>query len=344
MTGPRTAVVVTSVATPTPAVRKISRECSARGHRFWVIGDVTSPNRFEAHGCEFLSVADQMDTGFRFARLCPTRNYSRKNIGYLLAMAAGTEVIVETDDDNLPGDEFWEPRVAIHHAAVVCNAGWVNAYRYFSKANIWPRGLPLDAVQTPVPARATLERRSVFCPIQQALADGDPDVDAIYRLINPLPLNFDREEPIILAGGARCPFNSQNTSWMTSAFPLLYLPAHCSFRMCDIWRSFVAQRICRENGWGLLFQRATVFQDRNVHDYMRDFAQEIDGYMHNRKLMDALDRLPLVPGAEHCGPNLLACYETLVRLRLVGGEEIPLLEAWLDDVGRVQGECAAVTA
>ena len=32
----------------------------------------------------------------------PLYNYSRKNIGYLLAMRDGAEVIVETDDDNRP--------------------------------------------------------------------------------------------------------------------------------------------------------------------------------------------------------------------------------------------------
>ena len=91
--------------------------------------------------------------------------------------------------------------------------------------------------------------QTVACPIQQGLADGNPDVDAIFRLVLPLPMNFGRKPPIALCRGAWCPFNSQNTSWWPAAYPLLYLPAYCSFRMTDIWRSFVAQRICWENGW-----------------------------------------------------------------------------------------------
>ena len=55
-------------------------------------------------------------------------------------------------------------------------------------------------------------------------------------------------------------------------YPLLYLPAYCSFRMTDIWRSFVAQRIAWENGWRLLFHGPTMEQERNVHDLMKDFA------------------------------------------------------------------------
>jgi hypothetical protein len=33
-----------------------------------------------------------------------------------------------------------------------------------------------------------------------------------------------------------------------------------------------------ENGWHILFHGATVRQERNDHDLMRDFADEIPGY------------------------------------------------------------------
>src|SRR3712207_8325265 len=56
-----------------------------------------------------------------------------------------------------------------------------------------PRGLPLDAVQVAPPDFQTLPVSEVECPIQQGLADENPDVDAIYRLILPLPQNFRRD-------------------------------------------------------------------------------------------------------------------------------------------------------
>ncbi|MBV5271274.1 MAG: DUF288 domain-containing protein, partial [Afipia sp.] len=77
----------------------------------------------------------------------------------------------------------------------------------------------------------------------------NPDVDAIYRLTLPLPQSFREEQPVALGRNVWCPFNSQNTTWWKEAAPLLYLPSFCSFRMTDIWRSFVAQRIAWENGW-----------------------------------------------------------------------------------------------
>ena len=126
-------------------------------------------------------------------------------------------------------------------------------YRYFSDANIWPRGLPLDAINDEIPEWAQLPEMQADCPIQQGMADENPDVDAVYRLVLSLPINFRRDRRIALGRGAWCPFNSQNTTWFREAFPLLYLPAYCSFRMTDIWRSFIAQRIAWECGWSVLF-------------------------------------------------------------------------------------------
>ena len=63
--------------------------------------------------------------------------------------------------------------------------------------------------------------------------------------------------------------------------------------MTDIWRSFIAQRIAWENNWHVLFHAPTVWQERNAHNLMRDFADEIPGYLHNRSIGDALERLDL---------------------------------------------------
>ena len=130
---------------------------------------------------------------------------------------------------------------------IVATPGWANLYRYFSDATIWPRGLPLDAIHAPLPAYDTLHAGGgKDCPIQQGLADANPDVDAIYRLTLPLPQNFRADRRVALAPGTWCPFSSQNTTWWPDTFPLLYLPAYCSFRMTDIWRGFIAQRIAAQ--------------------------------------------------------------------------------------------------
>lgn len=313
-------------------LRSLAKGCLEHDIRFYVIGDVPSPADFSLEGCDFFSLERQASTGLRFAQACPKRHYARKNIGYLLAISQGAEIIVETDDDNFPRAAFWRDRVRTLPAPVAAQAGWLNAYAYFSDENIWPRGLPLDAVHAKGLPYEQLPVQSVDAPVQQGLADENPDVDAIYRLLLPLPVSFRTDRLLALGPGVWCPFNSQNTTWWRDTFPLLYLPAYCTFRMTDIWRSFVAQRICWENGWHLLFEASTVWQERNDHSLMRDFADEVPGYLHNRAIGATLEKLGLRPGVTYLGDNLRLCYEALVRAKFIDGAEMPLLEAWLEDL------------
>jgi hypothetical protein len=330
----KSSVVLTSIAAPNNVMRQIAEDCQAADIEFIVIGDTKSPADFTLDGCQFVGVDDQLKLQFKTPALCPTRHYARKNIGYLMAIQNGAEVILETDDDNMPSADFYKPLPIEADVAQIEASGdatsWVNVYRYFDDRLIWPRGLPLDAIHDALPERSAPQR--VRIPIQQGLADENPDVDAIYRLVMPLPFDFQRRERLALGKGAWCPFNSQNTAFYREAFPLLYLPAHCSFRMTDIWRSFVAQRIGWVNGWSILFREATVVQDRNDHSLMRDFADEVSGYNGNRAIAARLDSLELAPGAAALTDNLRICYRALVEDGHVGVEELPLLDAWIEDL------------
>ncbi len=164
------------------------------------------------------------------------------------------------------------------------------------------------------------------------MADRNPDVDAIYRLLFPLPLDFDKRAPVILDRNVWCPFNSQNTTTFRTAAALLYLPAFCSIRMTDIWRSFVAQRIAWTCGWRISFHSSTVYQERNAHDLLVDFADEISGYLNNARIVKALYALDLAPGPAAIEENLRACYAELIKLGVVDPREIELLDAWLADM------------
>lgn len=325
-----TALVVTSIHSPNPAMRKLAAGCIECGWDFFVAGDSKSPADFKLEGCRFLTLQDQLDCGFELGRICPERSYTRKNIGYLKAIGSGATVIVETDDDNLPRDDFWKPRELIKNCRKVTANGWVNAYKYFTPNFIYPRGLPLSHAREEAPAPANFARTE--CLVQQGLADNDPDVDAVYRMLFPLPFDFEIDGgPVILSGGAWCPFNSQNTTFFPSVYPLLYLPANCSFRMTDIWRSFVAQRILHARGSGVMFHGPTVWQERNEHDLHRDFLDEMPGYTHNHRMREELMNLELDADAS-LQFMMEACYETLMRNGWVGPEEEALLQAWFADL------------
>lgn len=328
-------VVLTSINAPNEALRIIADGAKQAGFQFIVIGDTKSPADFRLDGCRFLDVATQLKTGLSFAQACPTRHYARKNIGYLLAIAERAPLIVETDDDNIPRPEFFAPRNRQIRASAVQDARWINVYGYFSDVQIWPRGLPLEYVQQSIPPFESLRVEQLDCPIQQGLADENPDVDAVYRLLLPLPQSFRSDRRVALGRGAWCPFNSQNTTWWPEAYPLLYLPAYCSFRMTDIWRSFVAQRIAWENDWHILFHEATVYQERNEHSLIKDFADEVPGYLNNDRIRKTLEDTPLNKGTANMLDNLQRCYQALVKLDVIGQDELPLLDAWIRDLNEI---------
>ena len=332
---PKTVLVVTSIASPNDALKELASGCRQHGVEFFVIGDESSPPNFELEGCRFYDLKEQIKLGFTFAGQCPTRSYARKNIGYLLAMRTGASVLIETDDDNFPRAEFWAPRQRKQLVRLMSDTGWVNIYRHFTDANIWPRGLPLESINSAIPEYDALEKKEVDCPIQQGLCDENPDVDAIYRLALPLPQSFRRDRRVALGNNSWSPFNSQNTTWWSEAFPLLYLPAYCSIRMTDIWRSFVAQRIAWTNNWSVVFHEPTVWQERNEHNLLRDFADEVPGYLNNRKICAALGNLALQPGLDNLYDNLRLCYAVLVRMNMIGEAELDLLEAWIADIEQI---------
>lgn len=325
-----TSLVVTSINPPNAALRELAAGCISHGWDFVLAGDSKSPADFQLDGCRFLSLQAQCESGFSLGARCPERSYTRKNIGYLAAMQAGADVIVETDDDNHPDGAFWNPRREEVDCRVVEKDGWVNAYRYFSAGFIYPRGLPLAHAREEIPAAGCLSTHA--CPIQQGLADADPDVDAVYRMLFPLPHHFGiAHDPVLLRNGSWCPFNSQNTTFFQRAFPLLYLPACCSFRMTDIWRSFVAQRVLQAMGLGVVFHGPTVWQERNDHDLHRDFTDELPGYLNNAGMRVALNALPL-KADDSIQSMMETCYETLIRHNWVESAEEALLSCWFEDL------------
>lgn len=325
----KTALVITSIAAPNKVLKSYADACKEKNIHYIVIGDTKSPSDFQLDGCDYWSVERQKALKNSFVDLVPYKHYARKNIGYIVAMQNGAEIIVETDDDNFPYDNFFNfyPK-ELTVSSITAKNQWLNIYEYFSDERIWPRGFSLAHIQDG--KNGELKGEQLFnCPIQQGLANENPDVDAMYRLSYPLPINFKTNLKFVLDKNTWCPFNSQNTVWYKEAFMLMYLPAYCSFRMTDIWRSFVAQRIAWENNWNILFYSSTVWQERNEHNLMKDFEDEIPGYLHNHKIINELQVLSLKSGSPNMADNLLKCYDKLIEMKLVGEEEMPLLKEWI---------------
>ena len=325
-------LIITSIANDNnPILKKIRDGCVANKIELIIIGDRKSPEKFDLKDSTFFSIEDQKNLGFAIENILPENHYCRKNIGYLEAIRRGGELLIDTDDDNIPKDNFWEITNKYEYLPNLLDIGWVNVYSYFTNKKIWPRGFPLDKISNnPLPLE-NYKFENVKVPIRQGLADSNPDVDAIYRMVGELPIYFEKKK-LALGKGSICPFNSQNTQFFMEAHPLLYLPAFCSFRMTDIWRSFIAQVIAWKYGWSIGFFEPSVTQDRNDHNLMIDFKDEIEGYLNNEKILESLMSVSLSSNQDKIYDNMLILYEEMVRKNFIDAREIELLSNWIEDL------------
>lgn len=320
-------IVITSISAPTEAVRQFARLCD---FRLTVVGDEKSPQDWHCENVNFIPLAQQHNLGFALPSRLPNNHYCRKMIGYLQAIRQEATVIIDTDDDNIPKPGWQFPAFEGGYEAVAGNQGFVNVYRLFTEQHIWPRGLPLDLIRAAAKWTAPLTHGHCRVGVWQGLADGEPDVDAIYRLTCDAPCYFNDREPVVLGKGTISPFNSQNTAIRKSLFPLLYLPTTVSFRFTDILRGLVAQPIMWAHGYQLGFTRATVIQKRNPHDYLQDFTSEIPMYRYGTEIVDIVtDAITAGVTIEH---NLLQAYDALAQRGVVKQDELYALEAWLQDL------------
>jgi hypothetical protein len=322
-------IVVTTINRPTLAIETIAK-LAADGWRTVIVGDKKTPE-WHLDGMDFLSVERQRTEFGRLADLIPYNHYCRKNLGYLWAIRHGADCILETDDDNIPYASFGRDITETRSLEFVGGARWINIYKYFTAHHIWPRGLPLDEIASV--GSLEKEATSARFPVQQYLADLDPDVDAVYRLILNKEVTFEQRAGIGVRAGSWVPLNSQNTVFFPAAFSLLYLPCHVSFRMTDIWRSFVLQRLLWIFGEQVAFLSATVRQVRNEHNLMRDFDDEVVGYLNNKKIADRLDE---VAGSIDPGVGRVQCaralWAGLKNSGTVPEIELEIFDAWAEQL------------
>lgn len=321
--------VITSIYPPGKAVEGFA---SQEGNHVVVAGDKKTPVDWEYENTTYLSPAQQEALPFKIISKLPWNHYCRKMVGYLHAMQAGAGQILDTDDDNIPYPESPNFPQELEIAITRSGQGFVNVYQRYTDARIWPRGLPLEKILSSDSAfePGTLEWKHVKIGIWQGLADLDPDVDAIYRLTSNEPVTFDKADPVALGEETWCPFNSQNTLFShRELFPLLYLPAFVTFRFTDILRGYVAQPILQAHGYHLGFHQATVYQERNAHNLLQDFKDEIPFYLDAQKCLDVI--CDAVSSPLSVEDNLYAAYQRLNKEGIVPDNELPLLEAWLED-------------
>jgi len=181
----------------------------------------------------YFDLSEQQLLPYAVARHSPVRHFSRKNVGFVLAIHAGADVIFDFDDDNLvalhalapdaseppffgphpinmkqPADEQIElvrdasvsgKSASGDDARAALYSLW-NPYPFASLSTGWPRGYPLPSVARSVQllSPTAVHSAPLHClpVVQQYLANVDPDVDAIWRMTSP---QFENHWPIHLA-------------------------------------------------------------------------------------------------------------------------------------------------
>lgn len=307
-------VVITTINEISAGILKLLELSEELNFKIILVGDRKTPDITESKNLTYLSLERQKELYPKFADLIPYNHYCRKNIGYLYSMHNGAEFIFDTDDDNIPYDNFEEIFNIYNSKKLIyenSNKEAVNVYKYFSNEHIWPRGLPLNLIHNFNPKnlnKYNLENDYERLPVVQFLADKDPDVDAIYRLQFKNEIVFEKRDlSLILGKNMFCPFNSQATLFHKSVFSFLYLPSYVPFRMTDIWRSFVIQGIAHNSNFFIGFSNAIVYQDRNSHDLLKDFKDEIEGYLNNEEIINRCNKFEW----ESC-PNLSSMYKYIL--------------------------------
>lgn len=326
-------LVITTINKPNAVIDRYLFLSKKNDIKFIIIGDKKSPQYQNKY--PFFNIIDQKKFNFNIYNKLPFNSYSRKNLGYLIAMKAKSKIILETDDDNYPKNNFFNNLKIKKKLKVISGPKWINILERFSKKQkqIWPRGFPLNLINDQV--KFKIKKKEILSPIQQRMCDGNPDVDAIYRLTNKFRNHIFANDNYAINNNSNCPFNSQNTVWHEIAFPLMYLPSFCTMRATDIWRGFVAIRIIKNYNWNLTFLKSTVVQKRNIHNLMDDFVQEIPVYKNTNKFCKVLDKLKLSKKHEDILINIKKCYEQLVNEKVLDKRELPLLNKWLIDVQKI---------
>ena len=136
---PKTFIVITSIFKETEAVKKYSKKENCT---LVVVGDKKTPKNWCSKNTIYLSPEDQQKLKYEIIKTLPWNHYCRKMIGYLYAVEKGAEIIIDTDDDNIPVDNWKLPEFKGTFLTYPKNKNFVNVYNYFTEKKNLAKRIP----------------------------------------------------------------------------------------------------------------------------------------------------------------------------------------------------------
>ena len=276
-------IVITTINSPTEATIKYSQK---EGWDLVVVGDLKTPHdEYRKLNCIYLSPEDQEKKYPELSEVIGWKTIQRRNVGFVEAFRMGADILATVDDDNIPYDD-WGKNVLVGQTVEVDL--YDPEYHIFDPLSVtnvkevWHRGYPIENV----PYRHNVSykgkaHRTVL--VQADLWDGDPDIDALARLSKKPIVKFDVQIPF--AATKMGPFNSQNT-FVSGKHLKDYCVLPYVGRMDDIWASYYFQHLYPES---VIYNKASVYQDRNVQDLIRNLENEVIGYRNTLSLVNDLN-------------------------------------------------------
>jgi hypothetical protein len=336
-------VVITTINGITNAIQKhINSE-----YDVIIVGDIKTPNVFALESppnnyyektdavkqtllekrCVYLDVALQNSLFDNLSKLIPFNHYGRKNLGYLYAILQGYTIIYETDDDNIPNKDFDRFPTDVVELEDTSNV-WINIFKYFTNgAHIWPRGYPLSLVKSK-PIFIT-NKTDISPSIITGLVEGDPDVDAIFRLTQISEVDWKKDTAVIISNKNVCVFNTQNTFWTDpSIFASMLLPCSVTFRYCDILKGIITNIVLKWTNKRLMYTSPNVVQIRNEHNLIKDLESEQPMYISNENILDFIEND--ITDNDTIKSILRKIYNNLYVKKIIQKADLDILEEWLN--------------
>ncbi|HEX7190200.1 MAG TPA: hypothetical protein VF381_01405, partial [Thermoanaerobaculia bacterium] len=233
---------------------------------------------------------------------------NRRNVGFLMALDRGAELLVSIDDDNFClGDSDFVGEHAIagetaSFAPTESSDGWFNIGGKLATdtpVEIFPRGFPYAArrvsrtldVQTPQSARVAMN---------VGLWITDPDVDALSRIaIAPRVASADASS-VFLGRRTWSPINTQNTAVARDLIAAYYyvrmgfsLGGLSIDRYGDIMSGYFAQACVKGRGEAIRIGSPVADHIRTPHNLFKDLYHELAGIVILDDLLPWLMELPL---------------------------------------------------
>ena len=200
-------------------------------------------------------------------------------------------MIALVDDDNIPLDGWGENLLV--GKEITCDVYTAKYCPVFDPLSvpkkykhIWHRGFPIQYVNKKNMIEKTTD---TYVPsIQADLWNGDPDVDAICRMEHAPECDFSDDDVFPYGTTQPSPFNSQNTFILRSVVRDYFILPYIG-RMDDIWAAYY----CESQGHRVVYNRPSVYQQRNNHNLTTDFENEIIGYVNTEKIFkNVLEFIP----------------------------------------------------